>query len=112
MPPRFFEALYLAFQKRKIAEELSNRRNLQIAAIMSNPNYDEKEVNKEKVIEDIEEAYKDAINKVYGYIREDDVDLYANPFFAAGMRGLPPDPGAPQPDPPPQEKIEYDLDQE
>lgn len=108
-----FAAFYLAYQKRKVVEELVLRKNLQIAAILSNPNYDQKEVNKKQIIEEVEDNYTEAINKVYGHVSyEDEVDFENNPFFSAGMKRLPPKEGAEQSNAQQNEvETEYDLDQ-
>lgn len=112
-----FQLFYEAYQRRIITEELTLRKNMQIAGLWANTNLDQKEVNRGQIIESLEESYKDVINKIYGHkTPEELIDFNADPFFAAGMKGLPPEPtksDASQPEPQQKELQDYeDVDQD
>jgi hypothetical protein len=64
-----------------------------VAALWSNPNYDDKEHTRTKAIRDIEESYADALMSVEralgnAQVAEEDKLDKTNPFFAAAERGL------------------------
>lgn len=85
-PASKFEAFYLAFTKRKIADELVNRRMGEIAALWGNPNLDnEKDPElRSNIMRKIESRYNEAIERLYNpkpEEEEDDID-WDDPFFA------------------------------
>jgi hypothetical protein len=90
-PSTKFEAFYAAYAKRKIADELSNKRNLEIAALAGNPNLDsEKDTQlRQKQADAIDEAFSNALAKLYGAEFEDAYEVDPDdPFFQAMERGL------------------------
>lgn len=92
-PASKFEALYEAFAKRKVAEELSQRRALEMSALWGNSNYDSKEQPeiRQKLMEMVDEQYSTALRSLYeGNLetkQEEDID-WDDPFFAASKRGI------------------------
>lgn len=92
-PATKFEALYEAFSKRKIVEELSHRRALEVAAVWGNPNLDSEKDPKLRsgIQEKIDERYSNAISKLYsGAIQDesDEPDWENDAFWAAAKRGI------------------------
>lgn len=95
-PASLFEALYGAYAKRKVADELSQRRSLEMAALWGNSNYDsEKDPDlRAKFMESVDERYSDALQRLYSadpfasqHDDEDDPD-YDDPFWQAMKRGI------------------------
>lgn len=91
-PASKFEALYEAYAKRKIAEELSQRRALEIAALWGNSNYDNSEHPeiRQNLMQQVDEQYSSALQALYeGTIDngEEEID-WDDPFFAASKRGI------------------------
>lgn len=90
-----FEKFYEAHLKRKIIEELTQRKIVMIGALYSNTNYDGKDNHekREQIIQRIEDNFSETVKKLYNkeYAKkqeeEEDV-LEANPFFAASKQGL------------------------
>jgi hypothetical protein len=90
-PASRFEALYEAFAKRKVADELSQKRALELAAVWGNPNLDTKENPKlrQELQADIDEAYSQAIYSLYNDVEDEEEEIDKDdPFFAAMQRGL------------------------
>ncbi len=91
-PATKFEALYEAYCRRKVADELSNRRALEIAAVWGNTNLDQENEKdlRQKLQEQIDESYSNSIASVYGELEQLDatVDYDSDPFFAAAKRGM------------------------
>jgi hypothetical protein len=67
-PWRRFEAFFARHLVRKAAEEMARRRDLELAAISANTNWDDKEnqdIRRQKV-EAINEGYKQGVEILYG----------------------------------------------
>ena len=73
--------------KRKIAEDLTWRKLAHITAINANPNYDQKEVNKKQILEDMEHKFNQALEMLYEP-EEISKRVEEDPFLAAAKRGL------------------------
>jgi hypothetical protein len=94
-PASKFESLYDAFSRRKVAEELTLRRALEVAAVWGNTNMDSKESPelRQKFQKEIEENFTRAIASLYGDgssaasepVADYDKD---DQFFAAMERGM------------------------
>lgn len=90
---RKFESLYEAYAKRKIADELSQKRSLEIAAMWGNTNLDSKDNPdlRNKWMEQIDKRYSDMIARLYGEQNEDEVEEEVDPddpFWQAMNRGI------------------------
>lgn len=84
-PATKFESLYEAYSKRKIANELSERRSLEMAAVWGNPNLDsEKNPDiRSKWMDGIDQRFSKAIAALYNDdigSEEEEID-YDDPFF-------------------------------
>jgi len=91
-PATKFEAFYTALAKRKIADELSQSRSMERAAVWGNMNYDSEEHPeiRQDLMEHIDSGYSKAIAKLYGEVfPEDEVDEIDpdDPWFQAIERG-------------------------
>lgn len=91
-PATKFEALYGAYTRRKIADQLAHRRDIEIAAMWGNPNLDnEKDPEiRSKIMNQVYDRYSDVIASLYGdddEIEDEAIDT-DDPFFAAMERGL------------------------
>ena len=79
--------MYAAYTKRKMAEELTLRKMSLVAALYSNPNYDEKEADRPGAIRQIDDMFKEAYASIYpskirtGGVHQD--PLKTDPFFTA-----------------------------
>lgn len=91
-PWKRFEKFYEAFAKRKIVEGLHQRKLFHINALYSNPNYDSEEVNRDQIVEKLEDQFDDAIHAVWTgqTTDEEEIDYKNDPFFAPIEKGLPP----------------------
>lgn len=90
-PASKFEAFYDAFSRRKVAEELTLRRAVEIAAVWGNTNMDQKDNPelREKFQKGIEERFTNAIASLYGGGPEPEPEVDEDdPFFQAMERGL------------------------
>lgn len=92
-PASLFEAFYAAYARRKIADELSSKRGLEIAAVWGNPNLDtEKDPElRQKLQKEIDAAYSRAISAIYGQLpeqNEESIDYDDDPFWQAAKRGM------------------------
>lgn len=67
---------------------MSWRKLAQITAIHANPNYDQKEVNKEQILQDMENKFNQALETLYEDTQEVKKRMEEDPFLAAGKRGL------------------------
>lgn len=89
-PARKFEGLYDAYCRRKMADELSYRRGLEMAAIWANANADDEARQKTQLV--IDEIYSKSIYKLYEGRGQEDVEDngpdYSDPFWQAAERGL------------------------
>lgn len=91
-PSSKFEALYEAYMRRMIANDLSQRRGLEIAAVWGNSNYDDndKPELRANIMQSINDRFTATLNALYGggpeeveeKIDEDD------PFWQAAKRGM------------------------
>ena len=92
-PATKFEALYAAYAKRKIADQLTHRRDIEIAAMWGNPNMDtEKDPQlRSKIMTEVYDKYSAVISEMYTgpsqQSQEAEIDT-DDPFFAAMERGL------------------------
>lgn len=90
-PATKFQALYAAFAKRKIADELAERRSMEMAAVWGNMNYDSQENPeiRQKIMGVIDKQYSTAIDVLYGAIPpEQAVEIDEDdPFWKAMTRG-------------------------
>lgn len=77
--------MYAAFSKRKVAEELTQRKLLLVASLWANTNMDDPKANRQDAITKLEESFDEAIRSLYdaSIKRDEDVDLNEDPFFAA-----------------------------
>jgi hypothetical protein len=84
-----FEALYEAAQKRALIETLERRRDGMIAALWSNPNFDDDKGTRKGAIEEIEQNCEEVIHFILtGQNPEEEFELEDEyGFFAAGRRG-------------------------
>jgi hypothetical protein len=84
--------MYEAYAKRKVADELSNRRSLETAALWANTNLDttENEGKRQEIGQSIDLGYSTAIAKLYGEIEEEEETQIDedDPFFQAMERGM------------------------
>jgi hypothetical protein len=84
-PASKFEALYEAYAKRKIADSLSARRDIEISALWGNTNMDnEKTPNlRQDLMNALDDQYSNAIAYLYGEIdpAQDETD-WDDPFLA------------------------------
>lgn len=92
-PASKFISFYGAYARRKIADELSLKRSLEIAALWGNSNYDnEKDPQlRAKLMETVDSAYSKAIAGLYGELQEQQVEEEIDendPFWQAMERGL------------------------
>lgn len=91
-PGSKFEGLYSAFAKRKVAEQLSQRRALEMAALWGNTNLDnEKEPQlRQKWMENLDNAFSTAIKNLYEpESAEANQDYDENdPFYQAMEKGI------------------------
>ncbi len=95
-PDSLFKAMYAAYVKRRIADELDNRRALEMAALWGNPNYDPQKEGSDgarrELYEKVNEQYSNVVNRLYSDDAEDyqDDDDYDpdDPFWAAMERGM------------------------
>lgn len=90
-PATKFEALYDAYAKRKIADSLSERRDLEIAALWGNTNLDneKKPELRQELMNALDTQYSNAIAYLYGEIdpAEDETD-WDDPFLAPTKRKM------------------------
>lgn len=94
-PATKFEGLYRAYSKRKIAEELAQRRMAEIAGTLGNPNLDSKEEPelRENIMKSIADNYDRAIAFLYGgeslqQEEEEEIDYENDPFWKAAKKGI------------------------
>lgn len=83
-----FESLWRRHQARKGVREMTNRRDLMIASISSNPNWDDKENAdaRQARIDSINEAYNRGVEIAYNGVSDDaepEVDPLDHPMFNA-----------------------------
>lgn len=87
-PWKRFEKFYEAFAKRQISEELVQRKLLLISAFYANTNYDNPEVNRDDMIQKLEQQFAELIDNIYaplidfGHKGAGD-DVLNTEFFAA-----------------------------
>lgn len=76
--------------KRKVADELAQRKNLEIAALWGNTNLDGDDPNaRQDAMNAIEDNFDKAIAGLYGYKNPEDEEVDQNdPFWQAMERGL------------------------
>jgi hypothetical protein len=91
-PTTKFLAFYEAYARRKVADELSLKRSLEMSAIWGNSNYDtEKDPQlRAKLQTEIDKAYTTAIAGLYGDLpqqQENEIDE-DDPFWQAQKRGM------------------------
>jgi hypothetical protein len=92
-PARRFRRFYELHQKRRIIAELDNQKKQMIAALWSNPNWDDKKGTRKRAIDGINEDFDDAIEAISAAFIKRDIPEQKklgddNPFFAAADRGL------------------------
>ena len=80
-PARRFEAFYESFSKRKMVDQLERRKLAMISGIHGNPNVSGDALG--KAVQGIEQAFDDAVAKLYGEIDEEDESFDDNPFLSA-----------------------------
>jgi hypothetical protein len=89
--------MYAAYTKRKIADEITQRRALDLAAVWGNPNYDPQEKGEDGARKDIVKIIEESYGKVLDHLYrgtdlpqqpEDDEPDYDDPFWAAMRRGM------------------------
>jgi hypothetical protein len=79
--------------RRKAREQLERRRDLTAAAFWANSNYDQPEVNRSDIIQELERRYADVINAIYedrvvGALPTTEEVEPGNPFFDAMRRSM------------------------
>jgi hypothetical protein len=93
-PWKRLEAFLEAHQKRKVAEDLNQRKQAQIMALFSNPNWDGENAEKrQEFIDNMERQFEESLMTIYGgqiQVDEEDVDLYNDPFFKKGYEKFEP----------------------
>lgn len=88
-PWQRFEAFYAAFVKAQVIESLERRKEAMVQALWSNSNYDDKEGTRQNAIQEIEESFADAIVKVQGGVKEEEVEIDKNdPFFSPTFKAM------------------------
>jgi hypothetical protein len=91
-PSSKFEAFYNAYIKRKVADELQQRRISEVAALWGNPNLDnpKDETLRQKVMEQVEENFHNAYITLYSeedQIKDEEIPE-DDPFFKAMEKGI------------------------
>lgn len=94
-PYRRWRTAFAAWQQRRLRELLDSRRDLHVAAIYSNTNWDDEKNNREEHIKTIEEYYevlKSAYTKPSDQAQREEEELRAmeenDPFLQASRRNL------------------------
>lgn len=88
-PATKFLALYTAYVKRKVADDLSHRRSLEMAALWGNPNLDQEKEYRPKQMEAIDHSYSLAIARLYDEIDDEEEEIDKDdPFWQAMERGI------------------------
>lgn len=83
-----FNAIYKALVQRQAVESIERQRGQMIAALFSNPNWDQKDSKREDQIRDLNNHFNRAIELLY-YPKDKEPDIdWNNPFYAAARRGL------------------------
>jgi hypothetical protein len=81
------EAIYKAIIQREAVESIERQRSTMIAALFSNPTWDDEKNDRTTRIQELNRQFNDAIELVYNPRPKHDVD-WQNPFYAAAKRGL------------------------
>lgn len=81
------EAVYKAIIQREAAESIEVQRTTMIAALFSNPTWDDEKNDRTTRIQELNRQFNEAIELVYNPRPKHDVD-WNNPFYAAAKRGL------------------------
>lgn len=88
-PPSRFESMYNAMVKRQAVEAIERQKISMIAALFTNPNWDEKENDRPGRLKEIEAQYSEAMELVYDPKAkkkgEQEID-WTNPFWKAAAR--------------------------
>ena len=85
---------FSAWQRRNAVDEIEKRKNLHVAALIANTNWDDEKNDREGHTEDIEKYYETLKNWVWNpnLIREENEEMQdleeADPFLRAGKRSL------------------------
>ena len=88
-PWKRFERFYEVFVKRSLVEGLEQRKEQMISALWSNSNWDDDKGTRKQAIEELEENFSVAIDRIMGRVTEEEVEVDdAYGFFAAGERKL------------------------
>ena len=90
-PASKFEALYEAYAKRKIADSLSSKRDLEMAALWGNTNLDNEKTPdlRQNLMDSVDKQYSRAIAYLYGDIDpEDEKTDWDDPFLAPTKRKM------------------------
>lgn len=90
-PWRRFEAMFQRHLLRKAAEELARQRDLLVAAVNANMNYDSEENRnaREQRLSGIQRSYEEGMNILYSDPKQDDDDPYSmenDPLFDSVRR--------------------------
>ena len=81
------EAIYKAIIQREAVESIEMQRTTMIAALFSNPTWDDEKNDRTTRIQELNRQFNEAIELVYNPRPKHDVD-WTNPFYAAAKRGL------------------------
>jgi len=82
------DAIYKAILQREAVEGIERQRNNMIAAIFSNPTWDEHPEKRTERIRDLDTHFNDIVELVYNPKKaEPDID-WDNPFWSASKRNL------------------------
>jgi hypothetical protein len=92
-PASKFESFYTAYAKRKIADELTLRRSLEMAAMWGNMNYDQQDDQelRQNLQGALEKGFSKAIAKLYGEEFPEDEEAEIDPddpWFKAMHEGM------------------------
>lgn len=69
--------------KRKAIDRATDVRNAMIAGMWANTNLDDNKGTRSQHLEEIQHSYDQTVKEIYTGIREEDIDLNQDPFFAA-----------------------------
>lgn len=82
-PATRFEAFYESFSRRKVVEQLEQRKLAMISGLHGNSNVSGESLG--KAVQSIEESFNSALARIYGSTEDDDLDreIKENPFFTS-----------------------------
>lgn len=88
-PWQRFERFYEIFVRKSLVEGLERRKEQMITALWSNSNWDDDKGTRKQAVEELEENFQAAIDRINGYQPEEEVEMEDKfGFFAAGERAV------------------------